>query len=477
MSDTPFPNTAVFGLAVMGSNLARNIESRGYGVTVYNRTSSVTEEFIDAYPGASFVGAMSLEELVEKTASPRKIILMIKAGPAVDTVLDQLVPMLSEGDIVIDGGNALYTDTNRRVKRCAEQKIHFLGVGISGGEEGALNGPSIMPGGAKEAWELCSDLFAAIAAKVDKDPCTDYIGPEGSGHFVKMVHNGIEYADMQLIAEAYHIMKSVLQMSNEEMSDQFAAWNEGRLASYLMEITAQILRKRDCDADGYLVDAILDKAGQKGTGRWTVQEALELGIPIPTIAAAVDARGLSALKDERVASSKQFSKPSQSPFAVGHGGVLGDRAAALQMVEQALYCGKVVAYAQGMALIEASSEQFKWDLKLDRIASLWRGGCIIRASLLSEIMDAYRSDSKVKNLVLHPKLKGQLEEGMLGFRSAVAAAALTGVPLPGLSSALSYLESYTTADLPQNLIQGQRDFFGAHTYQRKDKEGTFHTEW
>ncbi|MCI5064274.1 NADP-dependent phosphogluconate dehydrogenase [bacterium] len=462
-------DTAVIGLAVMGSNLARNIESRGIPVAVYNRTTSVTDEFVAAFPTADLVPVHSVAELVKTLARPRRIILMIKAGGAVDAVLEDLIPLLDTDDIVIDGGNALYTDTARREERCREAGIHFLGVGISGGEEGALHGPSLMPGGPRDAWEKCRELFAAISAKVGDEPCTDYIGPGGSGHFVKMVHNGIEYADMQLIAEAYHFMGKVLGMSNSEMAEQFAKWNEGRLASYLMEITAEILRRADPLGDGYLVDAILDKAGQKGTGRWTVQESLELGVPIPSIAGAVDARGLSALKEERVEAAGSFSKGSEGPR--------NPLEVTREHLEEALFLGKVVAYAQGMALIQSASEEFQWELRLDGIAALWRGGCIIRAALLTEITAAYGSDPRLKNLIQYPKFREQLESGLSSFRKVVAASALAGVPLPGLGSALSYLESYTTAELPQNLIQAQRDFFGAHTYQRKDREGVFHTEW
>ena len=468
MTTTPFPHVAVFGLAVMGENLARNIESRGYPVVVYNRTEQVTESFLERFPEERFVGAFSIDELIEKTASPRCIILMIKAGQAVDRVLDDLLPRLTPGDIVVDGGNALYTDTERRVATAADHGIEFLGVGISGGEEGALHGPSIMPGGSRRTWEHCSELFSKISAKVGDEPCTDYVGPGGAGHFVKMVHNGIEYADMQLIAEAYFLMREVLHLDNEAIAAHFADWNKGRLNSYLMDITVEILKKKAEDSSEALVDLILDKAGQKGTGRWTVQASLELGVPIPTIAAAVDARGLSALKESRVEGAKIFKKPEQPGEATQ---------LPVECVEQALFSGKVIAYAQGMALIQESSRAYDWGLELDRIAKLWRGGCIIRAALLTEISAAYREAPDLTNLMFAQGLQGQLEQSLTGLRRVVSASALSGIPVPGMSSALSYLESYTSARLPQNLIQAQRDYFGAHTYERIDREGVFHTEW
>ncbi|NBW40095.1 NADP-dependent phosphogluconate dehydrogenase [bacterium] len=473
MTTTPFPHVAVFGLAVMGENLARNIESRGFPVTIYNRTAKVTEEFLNRFPDQRFIGAFSIEELIEKTASPRSIILMIKAGPAVDHVLDELIPHLEKGDIIIDGGNALYTDTERRVQTCAENGIEFLGVGISGGEEGALRGPSIMPGGSQKTWEHCSELFAKIAAQVDGEPCTDYVGPGGAGHFVKMVHNGIEYADMQLIAEAYFFMKEVLRLDNESIASFFSKWNRGRLNSYLMEITVDILRKKSEDSSQSLVDLILDKAGQKGTGRWTVQASLELGVPIPTISAAVDARGMSALKELRVEGASRFDKLQSNQDLANQ----DLESLEVDCIEQALFSGKVIAYAQGMALIQESSRVYNWNLKLDRIAKLWRGGCIIRAALLSEISEAFRESPKLSNLIFAGTLQKQLEDSLAGLRKVVATSALAGVPVLGLSSALSYLESFTTAFLPQNLIQAQRDYFGAHTYERVDREGVFHTEW
>ncbi len=462
------PNVAVVGLAVMGSNLARNIESNGFPVAVYNRTASVTEEFMSNFGSGQFTSASSLEDLVEKMAAPRQIILMVKAGGAVDAIIDQLLPLLDKGDIIIDGGNTYFTDTERREKKTAEAGINFLGVGISGGEEGALNGPSIMPGGPKEAWQIVSSMLEKISAKAP-DPCTTYIGPGGAGHFVKMVHNGIEYGDMQLIAESYHLLKEIAGVSNADLASTFTEWNKGTLSSYLIEITSKIFTRADSQGgSGELVDKILDKAGQKGTGRWTAQVALELGVSIPTIAAAVDARVMSSLKDERVVAAKSIKGPERRPAAP-------DDFTAL--VHDALYAAKILSYAQGMALMQEASKEYDWNLPLGDIAAIWKGGCIIRAQFLDDIKKAYEKDPALKNLVLDPFMMAELERTLPGLRKVTALAAESGIPVLAMSASLSYFDSYRLARLPQNLTQAQRDFFGAHTFNRTDKEGTFHEEW
>lgn len=460
-------NIGLYGLAVMGSNLARNIESHGYTVAVCNRTTSVTEDFAKEFSDNNFIPAKSLEDFVASLECPRKIILMVKAGQPTDAVIDALIPLLEAGDILIDGGNAWFKDTQRREKYCAEKGIYFLGVGISGGEYGALTGPSIMPGGAKNAWQEVSEILAKIAAFVE-EPCTNYIGPDGAGHFVKMAHNGIEYADMQLIAEAYHLLKDLLKFSPAEIADTFSNWNQGVLASYLIEITAQIFTVKDTNSDDYLVEKILDKAGQKGTGQWTAEVALELGVPVPTINAAVNARTLSSFKDQRLKAA-EILKSHQKTVAMD--------SSLVQKVHDALYAAKIIAYAQGMALIQTASTEYKWSLKLGEIAALWKGGCIIRAKFLNDIKQAYEANPNIANLMLADFMRQELDKSIGSLREVVSLASLSGVPVLTLSSALSYYDSYRLADLPQNLTQAQRDFFGAHTYQRKDKEGVFHTEW
>lgn len=463
------PRVGMIGLAVMGSNLAQNIERSGFPCAVYNRSWDVTEEFMKRVSGKKFVAGKTLEEFVSSMESPRQIIIMVKAGPAVDAVIDSLLPLLSKGDIIMDGGNSYFTDTQRREKKCKDAGINFLGVGISGGEEGALNGASIMPGGPRDAWEIAAPLFEKISAKAPH-PCTNYIGPDGSGHFVKMVHNGIEYGDMQLIAEAYDILRNTLGCKPEELADIFNNWNEGPLSSFLIEITAKIFKKKDAEGSGYLVDAILDSAGQKGTGRWTAQIALDLGIAIPTLTAAVDARILSSQKKERIEAAKVFAGASAAKFN-------GDRKAYIQAVHDALYCSKIMAYAQGMALLSAASREYKWNLKLDEIAALWEGGCIIRARFLEQIRHAYKRDGNLANLILDPAMKKEVESTLPNLRRVVQTAVEQGIACLSFASSIAYFDSYRSADLPQNLTQAQRDFFGAHTYERKDKPGVFHTEW
>ncbi|WP_339173625.1 NADP-dependent phosphogluconate dehydrogenase [Anoxybacillus sp. FSL W8-1294] len=460
----------VIGLAVMGKNLALNIESRGYSVAVYNRSREKTDEFLREAEGKNIVGTYSIEEFVNALEKPRKILLMVKAGAATDATIEQLKPYLEKGDIVIDGGNTYFKDTQRRNKELAELGIHFIGTGVSGGEEGALKGPSIMPGGQKEAHELVRPIFEAIAAKVDGEPCTTYIGPDGAGHYVKMVHNGIEYGDMQLIAEAYFLLKHVLGLNAQELHEVFAEWNKGELDSYLIEITADIFTKIDEETGKPLVDVILDKAGQKGTGKWTSQNALDLGVPLPIITESVFARFISAMKEERVKASKLLAGPAVKPYE-------GDRAHFIEAVRRALYMSKICSYAQGFAQMKAASEEYNWNLQYGNIAMIFRGGCIIRAQFLQKIKEAYDRDPALPNLLLDPYFKDIVENYQQSLREIVATAAMRGIPVPAFASALAYYDSYRMETLPANLIQAQRDYFGAHTYERIDKEGVFHTEW
>lgn len=460
----------VIGLAVMGKNLALNIESRGYSVAVYNRSREKTDEFLQEAKGKNIVGTYSIEEFVNALEKPRKILLMVKAGAATDATIEQLKPYLEKGDIVIDGGNTYFKDTQRRNKELAELGIHFIGTGVSGGEEGALKGPSIMPGGQKEAHELVRPIFEAIAAKVDGEPCTTYIGPDGAGHYVKMVHNGIEYGDMQLIAEAYFLLKHVLGLNAQELHEVFAEWNKGELDSYLIEITADIFTKIDEETGKPLVDVILDKAGQKGTGKWTSQNALDLGVPLPIITESVFARFISAMKEERVKASKLLAGPAVKPYE-------GDRAHFIEAVRRALYMSKICSYAQGFAQMKAASEEYNWNLQYGNIAMIFRGGCIIRAQFLQKIKEAYDRDPALPNLLLDPYFKDIVENYQQSLREIVATAAMRGIPVPAFASALAYYDSYRMETLPANLIQAQRDYFGAHTYERIDKEGVFHTEW
>ncbi|MCY8484505.1 phosphogluconate dehydrogenase (NADP(+)-dependent, decarboxylating) [Bacillus atrophaeus] len=460
----------VIGLAVMGKNLALNIESRGFSVSVYNRSSSKTEEFLQEAQGKNVVGTYSIEEFVQSLEAPRKILLMVKAGAATDATIQSLLPHLEKDDILIDGGNTYYKDTQRRNKELAESGIHFIGTGVSGGEEGALKGPSIMPGGQKEAHELVKPILEAISAKVDGEACTTYIGPDGAGHYVKMVHNGIEYGDMQLISESYFILKQVLGLSAEELHEVFAEWNKGELDSYLIEITADIFTKKDEETGKPLVDVILDKAGQKGTGKWTSQSALDLGVPLPIITESVFARFISAMKDERVKASGLLAGPEAKP-------VTENKAELIEAVRKALFMSKICSYAQGFAQMKAASDEYNWDLKYGEIAMIFRGGCIIRAAFLQQIKEAYDREPELDNLLLDNYFKNIVESYQGALRQVISLAVSQGVPVPSFSSALAYYDSYRTAVLPANLIQAQRDYFGAHTYERTDKEGVFHTEW
>ncbi|MGG4168590.1 NADP-dependent phosphogluconate dehydrogenase [Rossellomorea vietnamensis] len=460
----------VIGLAVMGKNLAWNIESRGYSVSVYNRSSEKTDEMMSESKGKNVNPTYTIEEFVNSLEKPRKILLMVKAGNPTDATIEQLKPFLEKGDILIDGGNTFFEDTRRRNQELSELGIHFIGTGVSGGEEGALTGPSIMPGGQKEAYDLVAPILKDIAAKVDGDPCTTYIGPDGAGHYVKMVHNGIEYGDMQLIAESYFLMKNVLGLSAEELHEVFADWNEGELDSYLIEITADIFTKKDDETGKPMVDVILDKAGQKGTGKWTSQSALDLGVSLPIITESVFARFISAIKDERVKASKMLKGPDTKPFD-------GDKKALVESIRKALYMSKICSYAQGFAQMRSASDEYKWDLEYGDIAMIFRGGCIIRAQFLQKIKEAYDRESNLTNLLLDPYFKEIVESYQYALREVISVAVQNGVPVPGFSAALSYYDSYRTETLPANLIQAQRDYFGAHTYERVDKEGIFHTEW
>ncbi|MFJ7637118.1 NADP-dependent phosphogluconate dehydrogenase [Peribacillus sp. NPDC097225] len=459
----------VIGLAVMGKNLAFNIESRGYSISVYNRSAAKTDEMMEEAKGKNVVPAYTLEEFVNSLQTPRKILLMVKAGAATDATIDQLKPLLEKGDIVIDGGNTFYKDTQRRNEELSELGIHFIGTGVSGGEEGALTGPSIMPSGQKEAYDLVAPILKDISAKVDGDACCTYIGPGGAGHYVKMVHNGIEYGDMQLISESYFLLKNLLGLSAEEFHEVFTEWNKGELDSYLIEITADIFKRYDEETGKPMVDVILDKAGQKGTGKWTSQSALDLGVPLPIITESVFARYISAIKEERVEASKVLSGP-EAKFT-------GDKKALIESIRKALYMSKICSYAQGFAQMKAASEENNWNLQYGDIAMIFRGGCIIRAQFLQKIKDAYDREANLNNLLLDPYFQEIAENYQGALREVVSTAVLNGIPVPCLSSALAYFDSYRTETLPANLIQAQRDYFGAHTYERIDKEGTFHTEW
>ncbi|MDE9495137.1 NADP-dependent phosphogluconate dehydrogenase [Xenorhabdus bovienii] len=459
----------VVGMAVMGRNLALNIESRGYSVSIFNRSSDKTDEVIAENPGKKLVPSYSIEEFVNSLEKPRRILLMVKAGEATDKTIASLTPHLDKGDILIDGGNTYFQDTIRRNRELSAQGFNFIGTGVSGGEEGALKGPSIMPGGQKEAYELVAPILKEIAAKVDGEPCVTYIGADGAGHYVKMVHNGIEYGDMQLIAEAYSLLKHSLNLSNQELADVFSDWNQGELSSYLIEITADIFRKKDEEGQ-YLVDVILDEAANKGTGKWTSQSSLDLGVPVTLITESVFARYISSLKDQRVAASKVLSGPEAQPFN-------GDKAEFIEKVRRALYLGKIVSYAQGFQQLKASSDEYNWDLNYGEIAKIFRAGCIIRAQFLQKITDAYNENSAIANLLLAPYFKQVADEYQQALRDVVSYGVQNGIPTPTFSAAISYYDSYRSAVLPANLIQAQRDYFGAHTYKRTDKEGIFHTEW
>ena len=461
----------VIGLAVMGKNLALNIAEHGFPVSVYNRSPQKTEELLSETEFNNVVGAYSLEEFVNSLEQPRKIILMVKAGNPVDDTIEQLLPYLSQGDVIIDGGNSYYKDSIRRSKELEAKGYNFIGTGISGGEEGARKGPSIMPGGSKESYKLVEDVLTSISAKVDGDPCCTHIGTDGAGHFVKMVHNGIEYADMQLICEAYYIMKELLHMEPEELHQVFSEWNEGELDSYLIEITADIFAKKDDKTDNYLVDMILDTAGQKGTGKWTSEVALDLGVPIPSITEAVFSRYLSAMKDERVQASEILSGPRETNVAIK------DKKVFVEAIRKALYASKICAYAQGFDLMLQAKEEHNWELNLGEIAKIFRGGCIIRARFLNKIYDAYERNENLANLLLDDYFKDIVENYQSAWREVIAVAINAGIPIPAFTSAISYYDGYRRAVLPANLLQAQRDYFGAHTYERVDEEGFFHTEW
>jgi 6-phosphogluconate dehydrogenase len=461
----------VVGLAVMGSNLALNIESRGHAVSVFNRSRARTDELIKEYPDRKLVPTYTLEEFVASLEKPRRILLMVKAGDATDATIAALKPLLDQGDILIDGGNTHFTDTVRRNQELAKAGFHFIGTGVSGGEEGALKGPSIMPGGPRDAYDLVAPILTQIAAKApDGEPCVAYTGPDGAGHFVKMVHNGIEYGDMQLIAESYAVLKQVLGLTNSELGKVYTEWNNGELDSYLIEITSKIFGKKDDETGKDLVDVILDRAAQKGTGKWTSQNALDLGVPLPLITESVFARVLSSLKTQRVAASKVLSGPAVKPFA-------GDRAAFIESVRRALYLSKVISYAQGFAQLRAASDEYNWDLQYGTIAKIFRAGCIIRARFLQKITDAYAHDAQLANLLLDPYFRDVAANYQAALRDVVTAAVAAGVPVPAFSSAIAYFDGYRSERLPANLVQAQRDFFGAHTFERIDKPGSFHAEW
>ena len=460
------------GLAVMGENLVLNIESRGFPVAVFNRTVEKVDHFVNGRAkGKNILGTRSIQEFVQSLKSPRKIMLMVKAGKPVDEFIELLLPHLDKGDLIIDGGNSHFPDTVRRTKYLEGKGLLYIGTGVSGGEEGALRGPSIMPGGSPAAWPLVKPIFQAIAAKVaDGTPCCDWVGENGAGHFVKMVHNGIEYGDMQLICEAYQIMKELLGMSADEMHEVFKKWNTGDLNSYLIEITRDILAYKDADGKP-LVDRILDSAGQKGTGKWTSVTSLDLGIPLTLISEAVYARCLSAIKEERVEASKILRGP-QGKFT-------GDKQGFLVDLEKALYASKIVSYAQGFTLLRAAAAEFKWNLNYGGIALLWRGGCIIRSVFLGKIKEAFDKNPKLSNLLLDPFFKEKIESSQGGWRRVIATAVMNGVWVPAFSTALNYFDGYRNSRLPANLLQAQRDYFGAHQYERVDRPRGefFHTNW
>ena len=462
----------LIGLAVMGQNLVLNMNDHGFTVVVYNRTTSKITEFLeDEAKGTQVIGAYTLEEFVAALKRPRKVMIMVQAGAAVDAVIGQLVPLLEKGDIIIDGGNSHFPDSTRRTQELAEKGLLFVGTGVSGGEEGARIGPSIMPGGNAEAWPHIKEILQSVAAKVaDGTPCCDWLGEEGSGHFVKMVHNGIEYGDMQLISEAYDLMSHGLGMSAAEMSDVFGVWNEGKLDSYLIEITADILAFKDEDGEP-MVDKILDTAGQKGTGKWTASAALDMGTPLTLIGEAVFARFLSALKEERVEASVELGSPIERYD--------GDRDAFVADIRDALYASKIVSYAQGYMLFRAASAEYGWRLAYDTIALLWREGCIIRAAFLEKIIEAYRTDPELPNLLLDPYFKDAVLKAQGAWRRVVASAGQMGIPTPAMSSALAFYDGYRRERLPANMLQAQRDYFGAHTYERVDRPRGefFHTNW
>lgn len=465
-------NIGLIGLGVMGENLVLNMERHGYTVSVYNRSYEKVEAFLNGpAKGKKIQGFKDEKSFVDSLESPRKVVLLVKAGDAVDATVNKIKPYLAKGDIIVDGGNSFYLDTKRREGELAKEGLFFIGSGVSGGEEGALWGPSLMPGGPKDAYEKVRPIWEDISAKAEGEPCCTYLGPDGAGHFVKMVHNGIEYGDMQLIAETYDFLRKGFKMSAYEIADVFEEYNKGNLNSFLIEITAQILTAEDPETKRPLVDIILDKAGQKGTGKWTAEAAQEYAVPIPTIDAALTARLLSAMKEERVMASEHLSGPS--------GEVKEDRKKFIAALADALFASKICSYAQGLALIHSASVQNNWGIDIAKCAAIWRGGCIIRSTMLNDISKAFRDKPELPNLLLNPVFSEMLNKAQANWRMVVAHAQLNGIPVPAFSASLAYFDSYRSASLPQNLTQAQRDFFGAHTYQRTDKPelGFIHTEW
>ena len=474
---TPQGDIGLIGLAVMGQNLVLNMNDHGYTVVVYNRTTSKVDDFLaNEAKGTKVQGAHSIEELVAKLKRPRRIMMLVKAGQPVDDFIAQITPHLEPGDIIIDGGNSLFDDTNRRQRELEAKGLLFIGTGVSGGEEGARRGPSIMPGGSPAAWPHVKEIFQSISAKVeDGSPCCDWVGEEGAGHYVKMVHNGIEYGDMQLICEAYNILKNGLGMNEQELHDTFAEWNKGELDSYLIEITRDIFAKKDADGSP-LVNKILDTAGQKGTGKWTVINSLDLGTPITLMAEAVYARCVSAMKDDRVRAARKLKGPKP---AIPTARNAKKRAALVQEVRDALYASKIISYAQGYMLMQAAAKEYGWKLNWGGIALMWRGGCIIRSRFLGKIKEAFDKKPKLTNLLFDDYFKGEIKKSQKGWRNIVATAAKRGIPAPAFSTALAFFDSFRSAVLPANLLQAQRDYFGAHTYERVDKPRGefFHTNW
>ncbi len=467
----------LIGLAVMGENLALNVESRGYRVAVFNRTTEKVDAFINRRAaGKNFKGCQSVDELVANLSRPRKVMMLVKAGPAVDAFIEQLIPLMDEGDVIIDGGNTHFADTERRTKYVQEKGLLYVGSGVSGGEEGALKGPSLMPGGSPEAWPVIKPVFQSIAAKVGPNediPCCEWVGSRGAGHYVKMVHNGIEYGDMQLICEAYLLLTGALGLDNDDIYDVFEDWNRGDLQSYLIEITRDIFSVKDDLSDGYLVDKILDVAGAKGTGKWMSKDALDLGVPSTLVTAAVYARSMSAAKESRVRANDILSAPMSPMETIPVEG----RETFIEQIRQALYASKICSYAQGFVQLQEAAKEYDWSLNFGQCALLWRGGCIIRAQFLDRIKEAFDANPNLENLLLAPYFKEAVHNAQDAWRHVLTVAIRLGLPVPAFSSALAYFDSYRHARLPANLLQAQRDYFGAHTYRRVDREGTFHTDW
>ncbi|WP_164008317.1 NADP-dependent phosphogluconate dehydrogenase [Pyxidicoccus trucidator] len=472
MSDAAGAQFGVAGMGVMGAALALNIADHGFRVTAWDRHVERIDEMHKKHGHPEVKGTASLEEFVQRLERPRRVLLMVTAGAAVDQMMERLFPLLSPGDVIMDAGNSWFLDTRRREELCKTKGLHFLGVGVSGGEEGARHGPSIMPGGPPEAYALVRPVLEAIAARAESGLCVTHVGPDGAGHFVKMVHNGIEYADMQLLAETYDVLRRGLGLGADALADLFSKWNEGIAESFLLETTIQVLRKKDAETGKPLVDLVLDKAGQKGTGKWTVQVALDLGVPVPSIASALDARTLSSMKDERVAASRKLKGPSEALTAE-------EKAQLAAWAHDALYAARVVTYAQGMRLIQAASNEYKWNISLAEMARIWRGGCIIRAKLLTPLRESFEHQPDLPNLVVSDAFAPVLEKLAPAWRKLVGVATKEGIPVPVFSASLAYLDSYRSPELPQNLTQAQRDAFGAHTYQRRDRPdaGFVHTEW